>query len=201
MIAFATLRHASTAWNEAGLLQGRADIPLSAAGRAAIAACRLPPEFAGFDVLTSPLARCRETAAALGLGHAVVDDRLAEMDWGAYQGHTLAQLRATYGVDLAENEGRGLDFTPPQGESPRAVVARLEPLLAERARLGRPCLAVTHRGVVRALLSLATGWPMTGKPPVRFDWQGIQLFMIDALGRPRLERYDILLVARNGTEQ
>ena len=46
---------------------------------------------------------------------------------------------------MAENEGRGLDFRAPGGESPREVQARIRPLLAEIGRDGRDRLAVTHK--------------------------------------------------------
>ena len=62
---------------------------------------------------------------------------------------------------MAENEARGLDFRPPGGESPRDVQERLAPLLAELDS-ARPIL-VTHKGVLRALYALATGWTMTAK--------------------------------------
>ena len=78
----------------------------------------------------SALPRDRGAAAAVV---SPVEPRLVEMDWGDYEGYTLAELRAARGVDLAANEARGLDFRPPGGESPRDVQARLAPLLAEIA--------------------------------------------------------------------
>jgi probable phosphoglycerate mutase len=35
------------------------------------------------------------------------------------------------------------------------------------AATGEPIVVVTHNGVLRALLALATGWDMSGKPPIR----------------------------------
>src|SRR5690606_38605102 len=115
------LRHGPTAWNEAGRIQGRSDPPLSAAGRAAVAAWTLPPEAAGARWLSSPLGRARETAAILHRGSVAVEPRLIETDWGEWEGRTLPALRAALGEAMAANEARGLDFRPPGGESPRDV--------------------------------------------------------------------------------
>lgn len=181
------IRHGPTAWNAEGRLQGRADIPLSPAGRAAVANWRLPEGLPGLPVVTSPLSRAQETAAILQLGREVtVEPRLTEMDYGAWEGETLAALRTRLGPALAENEARGLDFTPPAGESPRAVQARLRPLLAGWAAAGGARIAVCHKGVIRAVYAEAAGWDMTGKPPHRLAWDAAHGFDLGANGRPRI---------------
>ncbi len=195
MTRLAVLRHGPTDWNAEGRLQGRRDLPLSAAGRARVAAWRLPPEVAGFRWVASPLRRARETARLLAGGPVADEPRLIEMDWGSWEGRRLADLRAELGAAMAANEARGLDFRPAGGESPREVQARLRPWLAEIAAAGAPVAAVTHKGVIRALLALATGWDMTGRPPVRLDWQAVHLFRLEGGGRPALERANLSLVA------
>ena len=195
MTKLALLRHAPTAWNRDGRMQGRIDIPLLPESRAALARCRIPDAFAGFRALCSPLQRCIETAAALRLVVST-DARLVEMDWGAYQGRTLAELRAEHGDRFAHEEAHGLDFRPPGGESPRDVQARIASLLAEVGRHGRPILAITHRGVVRAIHALARNWDMVGKPPDDMDPHALQLFDVDAEGQPRVSRLNIPLERR-----
>lgn len=196
MTRLALIRHGMTDWGEAGLIQGRADRPLSAAGRAEIAAWRVPPELAGFEWLTSPLRRARESARLL-LGREVpTEPALIEMAWGAWEGQALAALRRVLGAAMAANEARGRDFRPPGGESPREVQARLIPRLAAIAGAGRPTAAVTHKGVIRAVLGLATGWDFRGKPPARLDRSCAHLFALDAEGHPRVERLNIALVER-----
>lgn len=193
MTLLAAMRHAPTAWNAARRLQGRADIPLAPESRAALAALRLPDAFAGWRVLSSPLARCMQTARALGLSPEP-EPALVEMDWGAWEGETLAALRARLGARMREAEGRGLDFRPDGGESPREVQARLRPLLARLAAGDQPCLAFTHRGVLRALLAAATGWDMTGDPPRKLARHGaIHVFRLAADGTPAIERLDVEL--------
>ena len=167
MTLLVLIRHGPTEWNESGLVQGRSDIALSAAGRAEVENWRVPDDFAAFDWVSSPLVRARETAEMLRGAPVPTDARLVEMDWAAWEGRTLGDLRAEIGNLMTAWEARGLDFRAPGGESPREVQARVRPFLAERALAGRPTVAVCHRGVIRAVYALATGWDMTSKAPRR----------------------------------
>ena len=192
MTLLALIRHMPTAWNEAGLLQGRADTGLLAPERVP---WRVPSDLLRFRWMSSPLERCHATARRLGVDPAV-EPRLAEMDWGEWEGRTLADLRARFGDTMATEEARGLDFRPPGGESPRDVQERLKPLLAEIAGSGRDTAAITHKGVIRAVLALATGWEMLGKPPHRLSWSAAHLFSLDAGGHPAVERLNIAMELR-----
>ncbi len=195
MTAVLMIRHGPTEWNAIGRVQGSTDVPLSPAGRALVSGRAVPAEFADFDWVTSPLARAAETACLLGARAPAVEPRLAEMHWGAWEGETLDALRARHGDAMIENETRGLDFRAPGGESPRDVQARLSAWTREVAARGRPVIAVAHKGVIRAMLALATGWDMAGKPPVRLDFTRAQLFTLDSAGRPAVARIDIDLTA------
>jgi broad specificity phosphatase PhoE len=183
MTRLVLLRHAATGWNTDHRLQGRADLPLSDAGRASLFGRRVPEAYARRKWYVSPLQRARETADLLHLP-AAVEPALIEMDWGQYEGRTVAELRTQYGEAFTTEEARGLDFQPPQGESPRQVQQRLLPWLRSLAEAGVDCGAVTHKGVIRAVLAAAYGWPMIGKPPVRLDWTCLHEFRIAANGRP-----------------
>ena len=119
------IRHAVTAWNEAGRVQGQTDVPLGESGRRALAGRRLPARFASYRVHSSPLARAVETAALLGLGVPALDRRLMEMHWGEWEGETRASVAAADPDGVARNTARGRDFRPPGGESPREVQARI----------------------------------------------------------------------------
>lgn len=192
MIRLALLRHGPTDWNADRRLQGRADIPLSAAGRTAVAGRRLPRELSGWRWLASPLARARQTARLLGVA-AIEEPALIEMDYGAWEGRTLAAVRAEDPTGVAANEARGLDFRPPGGESPREVQVRLAALGLRLLADGCDAAAVTHKGVIRAALALATGWDMTGRPPLRLDWTAAHLFLLDAAGHWSLARANLAL--------
>jgi probable phosphoglycerate mutase len=67
----------------------------------------------------------------------------------------------------------------------------VQPWLQEVAAAGAPTLAVTHRGVIRAVLAAASGWDMRGAPPAKLDWQAVHLFVLDARGKPRVERLNV----------
>lgn len=192
-----TIRHGPTAWTEDKRIQGRADIPLSDEGRGMVSRWRLPPgHAAGNDDVqwvSSPLRRATETARLLGAAEPAIEPRLAEMDYGQWEGRRLSDLRRELGDAMAENEARGLDFRPLGGESPREVMDRLRPWLADVGRRRRPTLAVTHHGVIRALLSLATGWPMTGRPPDRLAWGAIHYFLIGDDGGVAVDRLNVSL--------
>ena len=193
MTRLALIRHAPTAYNEEGRMQGLCDMPLSAAGRAAAALWRAPPELAGAAWVSSPLRRARETAALLGVPNVPVEPRLAEMDWGRWEGRRLDALRAELGAAMAQNEARGLDFRPDGGESPRDVQARVAPWLEAVAAGGRATAAVTHKGVIRAIFALATGWDMTGAQPARLEGAAAHLFAVAGGRAPTVERLNLPL--------
>jgi len=115
----------------------------------------------------------------LGAEKLEIDERLMEMDWGTWEGRTLADLRADPAAEMAAREALGLDLRPPGGESPRDVQGRLLAWLAELAPTAPHAIVVTHKGVIRAALALATGWEMRCKPPVRLDWECAQHFAFD----------------------
>ena len=192
MTLFAILRHGPTAWSSEGRLQGRRDLPLSPDGRRRVAAWHLPVDLAGCAWRASPLRRAGETAALLGISDAVPESALVEMDWGEWEGERLADLRASV-PGLAAMEAAGLDFRPPGGESPRQVQARLRPLLVRIAQDGAPVAAVAHKGVIRALFALATGWDMRAKPPQRLAEDAVHLFEIDRTGTPAVCRLNLPL--------
>ncbi len=190
----AALRHGSTLWNEAGRMQGRHDEPLSPAGRAQVAAWRLPPTLeAPVRWLSSPLARAVETARLVGGTEPLRVPALVEMDWGEWEGRTLGELDAAFGDAFRRNAAAGLDFRPPGGESPREVRERVLRWLLALPPAEGTTVAVTHNGVIRALLSAATGWDMTGKPPLRLRRDALHRFDVVA-GRIALREANVPLL-------
>ena len=115
------------------------------------------------SVHTSPLQRCRQTAAVIAAGTGttpVVDARLAEVDYGAWSGRSLASLRrlAAWRRLLAAPSR----FRFPEGESlPEArtrAVEVLEELAAGPAR--SQAVVVTHADVIRLALGHYLGQPL-----------------------------------------
>lgn len=198
MTVLALLRHGETEWTHERRIQGRTDIPLSDAGRAKIRRSILPRGVEGMRAVSSPLARCVETAALLGLENVTREPRLAEMHWGEWEGRRLEELRTELGEAMRSNEELGLDFTPPGGESPRMVLDRVSGWLAETAAHGQPTLAIAHRGVIRAVFCAASGWDMRGRPPLKLDWNALHMFRLDPVGRPSLYRMNVPLAEASG---
>lgn len=192
-VTLALLRHGETQWTQDKRVQGRTDVALSDRGRAALAARRLPADWVKAPVVSSPLIRCQQTAATLGLQRFTLEPRLIEMDWGEWEGRRLAELRAELGLAMQANEDRGMDFQPPQGESPRLVLERVRPWLAQCAASDAATVAVTHRGVIRVIFALATGWDMLGRPPAKLDWTRLHSFTLDTQGVPSVLQLNIAL--------
>ncbi len=191
---FAVIRHGLTEWNELGRIQGRTDIELSDHGRQLISTKRLPDCLLDASWRSSPLKRARETTTLFGIENALVDYRLIETNWGDWEGQSLSLLRSTLGDKMTKNEKKGLDFQPPNGESPRDVQRRLSPLLSELATGPPITAATTHKGVIRALLSLATGWDMIEKPPVRLSWDMAHVFFLTSNGALKPHFFNVPLV-------
>jgi probable phosphoglycerate mutase len=192
-VPIAFLRHAATAWNAERRLQGMTDTPLSTAGESQARTWRLPVPVDRWQRLSSPLQRARRTAELVRPAAAVtICSALREMSFGLWEGHTIAELRATVGATFIAEEGKGLDFQPPQGESPRAVMVRLKAWLAT---LEQPTVAVSHKAVIRALLALATGWDMTDRPPCRLDWRCLHVFEVATDGSVRLTELNVALAS------
>src|SRR5688500_7817790 len=97
------LRHAETALTAERRLSGSggSDPALSETGQrqAEAAAARIAARGTVHAVVSSPLRRCRDTAALiarrLGL-EARLDDRLREADFGVWEGLTFTEIRERY---------------------------------------------------------------------------------------------------------
>jgi probable phosphoglycerate mutase len=165
-IYVALIRHAPTAWNAEGRVLGQADPPLSPEGAERAAAWRLPADLQALAArgrlgwAASPLRRTVETARVLGATAPVTDPRLVEQDWGDWTG----QPRAAVTTHEA-----GWNATPPGGESPARVLARVRAWLDELAPADGPdtWALVTHMGVIRAVVAAAVRWDLHEPAPVQ----------------------------------
>ena len=90
-------------------------------------------------------------------------------------------------------EAKGLDFRGPNGESPREVQNRMQPLLKEIAQEGKPTIIVTHKGFIRALYALSVGWDMVEKPEEKLNDGCMHLFELNNTGEPRIVSLNINL--------
>lgn len=149
------IRHGETEWSLSGQHTGTTDIPLTANGRRL--AERLRPFLAGKAfalVRVSPMQRARETCALAGLGNAaVVDADLAEWNYGAYEGLTPEQIRATAPGWLIFRDGC------PGGETPEQVGARADRVIARARAVEGDVALFAHGHVLRVLVARWIGLP------------------------------------------
>ena len=101
------VRHAQSEANAAGIWQGQGDAPLSGDGRAQ--ARLLAPRLAHRDfdiVISSDLSRTQETAELAGRIPERLEKSWREMDLGAWEGRTFAEVAERH-PDLLEAIRRG----------------------------------------------------------------------------------------------
>ena len=154
MIVFA--RHGQTAPNRDGLVLGRADPELTEEGhrQAELLAVALRGEPVA-AILSSPLLRARQTAEPIGEACGVpveVDDRLIEIDWGAWEGRATGSL-AKSDVDRWKAE----DGTAPEGESLDSLSLRVESFCREQLDQDGLVVAVSHVSPIKAAAAWAMG--------------------------------------------
>lgn len=137
---------------------GRTDPPLNAAGvRQAMALGEQMRTIPFARIVASPLQRAVHTAALVG-GRPVeaieVIEDLAEIDLGAWEGRTVAEIEQCF-PGAYEERGRNLaQYRPPGGESFADLADRVCPAVFDLAdRNPGPLLIVAHAGVNRTLLS------------------------------------------------
>jgi len=155
------IRHAPVTGQQ-GRIYGNRDVACDCGDEAVFRALagRLPAQAVW---IVTPLSRTRATAAAIARHHAAapadyeVEARLAEQDFGDWQGLTHAEL-------AEQRSGAWHRFwlapaaeVPPGGESFAALSARVAEAIAEQTRrhAGRDIVCVSHGGPIRAALAHA----------------------------------------------
>ncbi len=169
------VRHGQTAANAQGRLQGRTDLSLSDVGRAQAQGVarhlvqqysRLPAfDPAGIGarrirIVTSPLPRAVQTAAAIASGFGVdvaIEPRLIELDYGEWEGRPLGEVSSDDWARWRNDP----EFAPPGGESLVAVRARVDAWLGDVTQTSEPAaevlIAVSHVSPIKAAICAALG--------------------------------------------
>lgn len=162
------IRHGNTEANEKHLYCGSTDLPLSEAGRAALAPRPLP-DLPDLRIVTSGLLRCEQTLEALyGDVPHEQDPAFREMDFGVFEMRSYEQMKDEP-VYQAWISGDNEANVCPGGESGNQMKARvLEGLTRLRAD-GRDTLLVTHGGVIAAIMAYL--FPEENKN--RCQWQPV----------------------------
>lgn len=202
------VRHGESVYNVESRVQGQADVPLSEVGRGQAEALAgwarsLPADVTIDEIWSSPLARARETATAIALALGLpllVEEGLAELHAGIFQGHLWADLEAAFPAEVARWRSGDADYAIPGGESRAALAARGRAALEKLAqRPTRHMIVVAHGGVLTAalgsllgrahpLLAEAAERPFTKLPALAnasltlLDWPGPELVAFNETG-------------------
>jgi broad specificity phosphatase PhoE len=158
------VRHAPVI-GAAGRIYGQDDLDCDCSDQALFAevAQQLPQDPVW---LVTPLRRTQATAAALrtagsrtGDGTPEIEPDLLEQHFGAWQGLTYAELEARRDGAYHRFWHAPADHAPPEGESFRDVITRVERAITSRTDRhgGRDIVAVTHGGAIRAALAVVLG--------------------------------------------
>ena len=159
---------------EAGICYGRLD--LDCADPAPYAAALHPLIPPGTLIFSSPLRRARRLAEALAQALEAdlrLDDRLREIDFGAWEGQRWDDIARS------EIDAWTADFwhyAPGGGESLAQMMGRVQTALAaaqtQAAATGHPVLWITHAGVVQCAHWLVTRGE---RQPNAKDWPSVKL--------------------------
>jgi phosphoserine phosphatase len=162
------VRHGHVDWHDPERFRGRANLALTERGRrqarstALFLATREKPD----AIYTSPLERCRDTAAALAAPFRLAPepvDGLADIDYGAWQGLTRHEAAARWPetVDLWFRAPHLAAI--PGGETLPALLARTSAALNDilRRHSTGTVVAVAHDSVNRVLMLYALDLPLS----------------------------------------
>lgn len=132
-------------------------------------------------IFASPASRCRLPAARLGAeeGRAVsVDPRLAELDFGCWEGKRWEEVPREA---LDSWAGAPLTYRPGGGEAVRTLIERVTAFWEERLAHRQSCRVVTHGGPLRVLLALAEkrAFRMSDRAPAQGDGRLLYFFNND----------------------
>ncbi|MER8158210.1 histidine phosphatase family protein [Streptomyces sp. NPDC094472] len=183
-------RHGQTRWSLSGKHTGRTDIPLLDEGRrgAKLLGERLHHgPWAGLpdvEVRTSPLSRAKETCGLAGFGDRAREwDALLEWDYGAYEGMTPAEIKATRPDWLIWRDG------VPEGESIASIEARADEVVEWARSADRDVLVFAHGHILRTLGARWLGHDASFAARIRLDPTSLSVLGW-AYGEPAIERWN-----------
>ena len=159
------IRHGITDWNVLHKLQGRTDIPLNSEGRRMAEEAAREYRDTSFDIcFCSPLIRARETAEILLKGREipiVIDDRLAEMSFGIYEGLENSFQIPDCPVNVLFRDPAGYTSPPGGAESMDSLFERTGSFLREKVYplldQGKDVLIVGHGAMNSAVICQVRG--------------------------------------------
>jgi len=134
-------------------------------------------------IISSPLGRAVETAQILAarIGAAVeTDERLTELDYGAWEGLTVEAIDSRFPGERAEYDANPALTRVGGGESGLDVAARLSHFVDDlldwwqKQTVDRTCLLVGHSSLNRVLLALLLDVPLADyRRRFKQDWANL----------------------------
>lgn len=168
------LRHGETDWNRQGRVMGRHPVELSPRGREQVAAAARFVQSVKPDlIVTSPLARARQSAEimAAGMGgvEIVEEPAIAEVLYGRWEGMTYHEL-----IDdehYVEYRKAPLERPTPGGETIAEVQARGVRAISSaiQAHEGKRIMFVSHGDIIRTVLCHFMGMELKNFHRLRVD--------------------------------
>lgn len=158
-IRIGLLRHGETAGGRGYC--GRTDYPLSAFGWKQMWAAAEDGRWEG--IVASPLRRCADFAREFAHRRALpltIDARLQEMDFGAWEGRSAAELLETEPEALARFWENPWRHGPPGGEALPSLYDRVLAAWGHAVAQRRSVLLVTHGGPIRTIVCHVNRWPL-----------------------------------------
>ncbi len=150
------VRHGQTERSAQLAYSGRMDIPLTAVGREQALRAAAALARTGIDaVVTSPLARARDTAQAIADATGApltVDERLIEIDYGHFEGLDRAGARAKFGQAFEDWRADPFGAPVPGMETLPAALERARAATSDALAAHEHPVLVGHQGILRIVL-------------------------------------------------
>jgi alpha-ribazole phosphatase len=165
---------------------GRLDADLAPGWKeqAATLQTRLPT---GAALITSPDRRCRQLAELLALQAgtpAIIDERLQELDFGAWEGLAWADVPRAESIHWA---GDVWNRSPPGGETYATLYERISGAWQSLVLMDADTVVVIgNAGPLRAMITIALELPRDSFVRIHLGYAGVTL-LSDASGGWRLE--------------
>ena len=180
MTELVLLRHGHVDWHNPERFRGRAELALSDLGRrqARAAALAIATTWKPDAVYTSPLGRCRDTAAAVAAPFRLAPQpiaALADIDYGTWQGLTRDEAAARWPAEVERWFRAPHLATIPDGETLAALSARTGAALCEllRRHPAETLVIIGDDSVNRVLLLQALELPLSRYWHLRQDPCGL----------------------------
>jgi probable phosphoglycerate mutase len=180
MTELVLLRHGHVDWHDPERFRGRAELALTDLGRrqARAAAVAIATTWKPDAVYSSPLGRCRDTAAAIAAPFRLAVqtvEALADIDYGAWQGLTRDEAAARWPAEIEQWYRAPHLASIPGGETLAALFSRASAAFYGllRSHPTETLVIIGHDSVNRVLLLQALELPLSRYWHLRQDPCGL----------------------------